>query len=167
LHRAAVTNTVREPTRITSRTGEVHAKSNISILRTNVHVQDSQMDLNCALLTLENPRLSEGKFLRATAEGNVVIDYIDAQGVTNHATATSAVYTYSTTNSMTNAFLVLRGSPVIITNVNYKLEGDPVTWDRVTDTYKAENNVLTIYQTPTNSLNVLPASTKPPVNAVP
>src|SRR4051812_49095421 len=64
--------------------GEFYYKLKTYIYRGNVRVDNPQMKLTCELLTIENPELKEGRFNRATAETNVVIDWADENG-TNHA----------------------------------------------------------------------------------
>src|SRR5437868_11880586 len=80
--------------------GEFYYKLKTYIYRGNVRVDNPQMKLTSELLTIESPELKEGKFNRATAETNVVIDWADETG-TNHATAAKAVYTYVLTNLAT------------------------------------------------------------------
>ncbi len=119
--------------------GEFYYKLKTYIYRGNVRVYNPQMTLTCELLTIESPEMKEGKFNRATAETNVVIDWVDDNG-TNHATADRAVYTYVLTNLATlpeqhwdtNALVVLSGHPYV-TNKMGTWEGDPITWDRIRD----------------------------------
>src|SRR5205814_9596119 len=86
-------------TEIHSKSGQFFMKSNVFVYRGDVHIDDPRMKLTSELLTVEAPRLSTGKFNRATAETNVVIDWTDEKGL-NHATADKAVYTYTVTNSV-------------------------------------------------------------------
>ncbi|HWC58233.1 MAG TPA: LptA/OstA family protein, partial [Verrucomicrobiae bacterium] len=95
---------------------EIYMKSNVYVWSEAVHVDNPQMRLSSELLIVEAPKLdkNKGKYNRATAETNVVIDWTDDKG-TNHATAKKAVYTYILTNVaeppqelwQTNAFVVL------------------------------------------------------------
>jgi len=119
--------------------GDFYYKIKTYIYRGNVRVLNPQMKLTCELLTIESPEMKEGKFNRATAETNVVIDWVDDNG-TNHATADKAVYTYSLTNLATlpetrfetNALVVLSGHPYV-TNKIGTWNGDPIIWDRIKD----------------------------------
>jgi len=126
--------------------GEFHYKLKTYIYRGNVRVDNPQMKLRCELLTIESPELpGGGKFNRATAETNVVIDWVDEDG-TNHATAARAVYTYALTNIaklpeeqwQTNAIVVLSGDPFVVTS-RLKYKGDPIVWDRIRDVFSSSN----------------------------
>lgn len=140
---AAATNepAVKAPDEIfiTSEHGELHYKTNTVIYRDNVAVDDPQMKLRCDLLTLEAPKVPSGKFNRATAEGNVVVDFLN-DGATNHVTAGKVVYTYSITNSVTNAVVVVSGNPVI-TTPSGRYESDPIIWDRIRGTVQWTNRM--------------------------
>src|SRR5690348_6896881 len=86
-------------TRILSDNGlEAHYREKTYIYRKNVRVYNPQMNLTCELLTIDSPVFEDSKFNRAVAETNVVIDWLDANGSTNHATADKAVYSYVVTN---------------------------------------------------------------------
>lgn len=110
------------PTEIQSLSSVFFLRSNVFVYRGDVRVDNPQMKLTCDLLTIEAPKLAPpGKFNRATAETNVVIDWVDDKG-TNHATSDKAVYTYVITNVVqageaphldTNAPVVLTGNPVV------------------------------------------------------
>ena len=133
------------PTVIQSDAGQFFLKSNVFVYRGNVRVDDPRMKLTCQLLAVEAPKVDAGKFNRATAETNVVIDWTDDKGP-NHATADKAVYTYSLTNTAappaenweTNAFVVLTGNPVV-TNVDGTYRADPIIWDRIKDVITSTN----------------------------
>jgi len=115
--------------------------------------------------------MTDGKFNRATALTNVVIDWVDEQGA-NHATSDKAVYTYVLTNSATsppehwetNATVVLTGEPVV-TNSSGTLQGDPIIWDRINDTITSPHMVrTTVNQSGTNKSSLFgppPAKTNP------
>jgi lipopolysaccharide export system protein LptA len=157
---AALAGTTTNRTTITSMAGDFFLKSNVFVYRGDVHVDNPQMKLRCELLVTEAPRLKEdeGRFDRATAETNVVIDWVDDKGP-NHATAQKAIYTYTRTNTamapsanwQTNAFIILIGNPVV-TNVQGVFRSDPIVWDRIKDVITTTNfNSTDIYQTPSNS----------------
>lgn len=148
------------PTEIQSLSGQFFLRSNIYVYRGDVHVDDPRMKLTCDLLTIEAPKLPPpAKFNRATAETNVVIDWVDDKG-TNHATSDKAVYTYVITNPVpageaphleTNAVVVLTGNPVV-TNSQGVFKGDPINWDRINDVITSPNLVnMTINSTQTNN----------------
>ena len=123
----------RRDTTIDSEGGEFHQKTSTAIYRGNVRVYDPHMILTCDLLTLEAPKLPVGKFSQVTASGNVVIDFIDDKGQTNHATAGEAIYTYCITNGITNAVIILTNSPVV-SSPQGVLSGTAIIWDRIHDT---------------------------------
>ena len=126
--------------------GEFYYKLKTYIYRGNVRVDDPRMKLKCELLTIEAPELLVGKFNRATAETNVVIDWKDENG-TNHATAAKAVYTYVITNLaafpethwQTNAFVVLTGNPIVVDSRGNTTRWDPIVWDRINDVISSSN----------------------------
>ncbi len=151
------------PTEIQSQSGQFYMKSNVFIYRGDVHVDNPQMKLTCGLLTIEAPKLPTGKFNRATAETNVVIDFVNGTPpdlTTNHATADKAVYTYSVTNIVTtasgeggetNSIIVLTGNSVV-TNVQGTFKGDPIIMDRIADTITSPNFLkMTVNQSTSNS----------------
>jgi lipopolysaccharide export system protein LptA len=144
---ALVGTATNGPTLIRSDAGQFFLRSNVFVYRGNVRVDNPQMKLTCALLTVEAPKVDTGKFNRATAETNVVIDWTDDKGP-NHATSAKAVYTYSLTNTSpttdehweTNAFVVLTGNPVV-TNVDGTYRSDPIVWDRINDVIISTNSL--------------------------
>ncbi len=146
-------SSVTNRTTITSEQGDFYMKSNVFIYRGDVHVNDPRMKLTCGLLVTESPKLEEGRFDRATATTNVVIDWVDENG-TNHATAEQAVYTYAITNASkweTNAFVVLTGDP-IVKSARGVFRSDPIVWNRMTDVITTTNfNRTDIYQSPSNT----------------
>lgn len=135
---------------------EAYYKVKTYIYRSNVRVFNPQMRLTCELLTIESPDFGDGKYNRATAETNVVIDWVDEHG-TNHATAAKAVYTYVVTNLaelpeqqyQTNATVVLTGSPHVRFGQE-SLEGDPIIWDRMKDVISTPNLQRTTISGTTN-----------------
>lgn len=147
------------PTDIESRSGQFYLKTNFFVYRGDVHVDNPQMKLTCELLTIEAPTFAQGKFNRASAYTNVIIDWVDDKGQPNHATSDKAVYTYVLTNTITgadphwetNAAVVLTGNPVV-TNTSGTFRGDPIIWDRMSDTITSPNMVrMTINQNGTNN----------------
>ena len=126
--------------------GEFYLKLKTYIYRSNVRVDNSQMKLACELLIIESPELKEGKFNRATAETNVVINWLDENG-TNHATADRAVYTYAITNLatppehrwQTNSLVVLSGNPFVTDGRGNTYKWDPIIWDRLNGVISTTN----------------------------
>ncbi len=164
--------TEMRPTEIHSDSGQFFLKSNVFVYRGNVFVDNPQMKLTCQLMTVVAPAMPEGKYNRATALTNVVIDWVDEQG-TNHAVSDKAVYTYVLTNSAvspaehweTNATVVLSGEPIVV-NSSGTLQGDPIIWDRINDTITSPHMTrTTINQSGTNKTSVFGPPTK--TNPVP
>lgn len=131
--------------------GEFYYKIKTYIYRGNVRVDNPDMKLKCELLTIESPEVAEGKYYRATAETNVVIDWVDESG-TNHATAAKAVYTYTLTNLatlpevrwQTNAIAVLSGGNPVMTGNRGMIKGDPINWDRLNGVISTPNVLQTV-----------------------
>jgi lipopolysaccharide transport protein LptA len=161
---APVQKEPRAPTEISSDSGQFNLKSNIFVYTGNVHVNDPKLKLLCEIMTVEAPKLVEGKFNRMTAVSNVVIDFLDEKGQPNHATADRAVYTESITNSFTNKVVVLTGSPVV-TNLQGALRGDLIEWNLLTDEMKVLNEKTTIHQSGTNGANFFETLTTPGTNS--
>ena len=167
------------PTEIQSKSCQFFMKSNVFVYRDDVHIDNPQMKLTCQLLTVERPKMTNGnQFDRATAETNVVIDWVDDKGA-NHATADKGVYTYVVTNVaigqsepilQTNATVVLTGNPVI-TNTSGTFAGDPIIWDRINGVISSPNmRHMTINQGETNTSGLFEPPTSKPAktdNAVP
>jgi lipopolysaccharide export system protein LptA len=136
--------------------GEFHYKTKIYIYRGNVRVDSPQMKLTCELLTIEAPEFTDGKFNRATAETNVVIDWTDSNG-TNHATGEKAVYSFVVTNLaklpekqyLTNNGVVLTGNSYAMVG-GTELRSDPIIWDRVKDAIYAPKVQETVIDVKTN-----------------
>lgn len=163
------------PTIIDSRQARFFMRSNVFVYERDVHVDNPQMQLTCDLLTIEAPKLTVGRYNRATAETNVAIDWVDDKG-TNHARADKAVYTYVITNVLdalgvlrfeTNAFVVLSGHSVV-TNSQGVFHWDPFIWDRINDTISTTNmQSTTVNSGQTNNSEMFPAPTQkePKANA--
>jgi lipopolysaccharide export system protein LptA len=139
------TASVRPPEEIviTSDLLQGNSISNIFIYSGNVRITDEpQLKLTSDSFTAEIPKVVSNKFYRATAEGNVIIDFVRG-GVMNHATADKFIYTYSITNGITNAvaeFRALTNSHVIITNTQKDVFiANPILWNRITGEIKAWN----------------------------
>src|SRR6185312_16254537 len=128
------TSTNGQTTILSDNGGEFYYKLKTYIYRGNVRVDNPQMKLTCELLTIDAPEFEDGKFNRAVAETNVVIDWVDENG-TNHATSQKAVYTYIFTNLaklpekhyVTNCTVVLTGSPVVVGSRG-TMRWDPIVW---------------------------------------
>jgi lipopolysaccharide export system protein LptA len=133
---------------IHSHQSQIYMNSNVYVWSEDVRVDNPQMQLKCEVLTVESPKIDseKGKYNRATAETNVVIDWTDDKGATNHATSDKAVYTYVLTNLavppeaqwQTNAFVVLTGNPVL-NSAQGVYRADPIVWDRIRNIISSTN----------------------------
>jgi lipopolysaccharide export system protein LptA len=158
-------------TRILSDAGlEAHYQEKTYIYRKNVRVYNPQMNLTCEMLTIDAPVFEDGKFNRAVAETNVVIDWIDKNG-TNHATADKAVYTYVMTNLaelpeqkyQTNQTVVLTGKPFVLMGGD-TIRGDPIVWDRIKNVFYTTNLQETVL---TNKATMFDTGVTPKTNSPP
>lgn len=143
------------PTEIRARALHGNLRSNVFVYVDNVHVDNPQTQLWSSLLTLEDPKLPSGKFNRATAETNVIIDFVNGTPpnlTTNHATCDRAVYTFIITNLatapalqwQTSSVIVLSGNAVV-TNNQGTFRGEPIIYDRIKDEIWTPNLSNTVY----------------------
>jgi len=101
-----------------------------AIYRGHVRVDDPQMKLTCAQLTTDLPQAG-GRPNHIVAETNVVIDFTDDKGQTNHATSDKAVYLYNVQNGVTNETVTLTGNPQPqVENAQGTQAGDVIVWSR-------------------------------------
>jgi len=120
----------RAPTRIDSdNSADFDLNGHQAIYRGHVRVDDPQMKLTCAQLTSDLPE-SGGRPTHIVAETNVVIDFTDDKGQTNHATSDKAVYLYNVQNGVTNETVTLTGNPQM-ENAQGTQAGDVIIWNRV------------------------------------
>lgn len=134
----------RAPTLIDADTLEFRLESRSAVYSGNVKVTDPQMRLTCELLTARfmtnNARLEIESII---AETNVVIDALDWEGRTNHATADKLVYSYSVVDGTTNQTLELTGKPKLV-NPMGGLSGDLIFVDLVKGKVFAKNQTTSI-----------------------
>ena len=124
----------RAPTRIDSdNSADFDLNGHQAIFRGHVRVDDPEMKLTCALLVADVPQAG-GHPNHIVAETNVVIDFTDAKGQTNHATGDKAVYIYNVQNGVTNETVTLTGNPQM-ENAQGTQTGDVIIWDRANNKY--------------------------------
>jgi len=116
------------PALITSRTGSFDLNSRTATYQGNVHVDDPQMKLRCEWLLASLPP-SGGRISHIVCETNVVIDYSDEKGQTNHITSDKAVYDYNVQGNVTNETITFTGNPKI-ENAQAIITGEPIIWNR-------------------------------------
>lgn len=164
------------PTKIWSDSGYFDIKNRLAVYTGHVRVEDPQLKLTCDKLTARTPEHG-GRMDSVVGEGNVVVDMVDQNGVTNHATGDKLVYSYKVENSVTNDTAVLTGSPDRLPHVKttqMEISGTKFTWDRTTGLIATENAQSTFqFETPskTNTSAVLtnnvPVTTNTPPIAPP
>jgi lipopolysaccharide export system protein LptA len=147
----------RAPTEITSdNSADFDLTGHEVTYHGHVRVDDPQMKLTCAQLTADVPE-SGGHVSRIVVETNVVIDFTDERGQTNHATSDKAVYLYNVQNGVTNETVTLTGNPQM-ENAQGTQAGDVIIWDRANNKIHFDNPHMIFRQ----SLNGATAETNPP-----
>jgi lipopolysaccharide export system protein LptA len=134
----------RGSTLITSESADFDLNGHEATYRGHVRVDDPQMNLACERLVADVP-LSGGHVNHIVAETNVVIDFLDNQGHTNHATGDKAVYVYSEQGGTTNETVTLTGNPQMETDRG-TLTGDVIVWDRLNNRLSASNQKMVFHQ---------------------
>jgi lipopolysaccharide transport protein LptA len=111
---SATTNSpdATRPPRIDSDSADFDLVARTATYRGDVRVDDPEMKLTCAWLVADVPQ-EDGHPNHIVAETNVVIDFTDTKGQTNHATGDKAVYLYNVQNGVTNKTVTLTGNPQI------------------------------------------------------
>jgi lipopolysaccharide transport protein LptA len=150
----------RGPTLISSASADFDLTGHEATYRGHVRVDDPQMNLVCERLVADVPQAG-GHVNHIVAETNVVIDFMDDKGHTNHATSDKAVYVYSEAGGVTNETVTLTGNPQM-ENVQGTLTGDVIVWDRLNNHLTASNQKMVFRQ----SLNGTAADTNPPVPVI-
>jgi lipopolysaccharide transport protein LptA len=146
----------RAPTEIHSDSWDFDMTARQVVYHGHVRVDDPQMKLTCAQLTADSPE-SGGRVNHIVAETNVVIDFTDTKGQTNHATSDKAVYLYNVQNGVTNETVTLTGNPQM-ENVQGTQAGDVIIWDRANNKIHIDNPHMIRRQ----NLNGATADTNPP-----
>ena len=136
--------TPRGPTLITSLSADFDLSGREATYRGHVRVDDPQMKLACEKLVADVPQAG-GHVSHIVAETNVVIDFLDNRGKTNHATADKAVYVYSEQGGATNETVTLTGNPQM-ENDQGTLIGDVIVWDRLNNRLSASNQKMVLRQ---------------------
>jgi lipopolysaccharide export system protein LptA len=149
--RAATNSTPRAFTEISSDRAEFDLEAHRAIYYGDVFVDDPQMKLNCDQLTVTLPQTG-GRPERIVAEKNVVIDFTDDKGQTNHVTSQKAVYTYKVESGVTNEVVTFTGTPQPqLQNATVIQTGDVIVWTRANDTDHV--NITNPHTVPLQNLN--------------
>jgi lipopolysaccharide transport protein LptA len=149
-------STPRAPTLINSDSGDFDLNGHQAIYRGHVRVDDPQMKLTCERLVADMPQAG-GRPNRIVAETNVVIDFTDTKGQTNHATGDKAVYVYSEQGGVTNKTVTLTGNPQM-ENAQGTQAGDVIILDLANNKVHFDNPHMIFRQ----NLNGATADTNSP-----
>jgi len=150
---------LRSPTLINADSADFDLAGHEAVYHGHVRVDDPQMKLVCEQLVADVPQ-SGGHVNHIVAETNVVIDFTDDKGRTNHATSDKAVYVYELEAGVTNETVTLTGN-AMIESLQGTLTGEPIIWDRAKNRMHADNEKMIFRQnlsiTPTETLLPSPA----------
>ena len=150
---AATNLTTRVVTRIESKSGDFDMNTHQATYHDHVRVTSPEMKLTCERLVADLPP-SGGRPDHIVCETNVVIDFTDEHGKTNHVTAAKAVYDFHVQDGVTNDMVTLTGNP-LVENAQGTQSGDPIIWDRVNNKFTFQNPKMIFRQSP----NIGPAAT--------
>jgi lipopolysaccharide transport protein LptA len=139
----------RGPTTIESDSVDFDLAGHTATYCGDVRVDDPQMKLRCEWLLASLPQ-GGGHVTNIVAETNVVIDFTDDKGKTNHATSDKAVYFYNVQNGVTNETVTLTGHAKVENDQGW-LTGEPIIWNRATGHVTANNGKTIFRQTVTGS----------------
>ena len=140
----------RAPTRIDSNSADFDMAGRHAVYHDNVRVDDPQMKLTCEEMTADLPQTG-GHIDHLVALTNVVMDFVDDKGQTNHATGDKAVYDYKVVSGVTNEIVTLTGNAKV-ENAQGWMTGEPIIWDRVNNSVHAENQKMILRQSITTTL---------------
>jgi lipopolysaccharide export system protein LptA len=156
----AQTNNPAPPalTRIESKVGEFDISGNKAIYHGDVRVNSPEMKLTCERLVADLPP-SGGQPNHIVCETNVVIDFTDEHGQTNHVTSEKAVYDFHVQDGVTNETVTLTGGPKPkVENAQSITVADVIVWDRANNRFTFQNQKMIFRQSP----NLAPAATNSP-----
>ena len=152
--------TPRAPTLINSESADFDLNGHQGIYHRLVRVDDPQMKLTCEQLVADMPPAG-GRPNHIVAKTNVVIDFTDDKGQTNHATSDKAVYVYSEQGGVTNETVTLTGNPQM-ENAQGTQTGDVIILDRANNKVHFDNPHMIFRQ----NLNGAATDTNSPVTVV-
>jgi lipopolysaccharide export system protein LptA len=139
--------------KLTAQTGDFYLHTQRAIHHGHVRVTDPKMKLTCEWLTADMSPGS-GRVDHIVCDTNVVIDFVDDRGQTNHAVCGRAVYFYQVVSGVTNETITLTEHPEVDTT-DAQTMADVIIWDRVSDHVHYDNEIIL----PRRHLVVLPEGT--------
>ncbi len=128
------------PAEINSDAADFDLNLHQAVYRGHVRVLDTQVKLTCDWMVVELPTAG-GRLNHVLADTNVVVDFTDAKGQTNHVTAARAVYDYQVEGLVTNETVTFTGNPVAET-ADYIILSEPLIWDRAQNTFHLKNESI-------------------------
>ena len=121
------------PTAINSDAADFDLNLHQAVYRGHVLVVDPQVRMTCEWMLVDLP--AGGEHLNhVLAVTNVVIDFVDQKGLTNHVTAAQAVYDYKVASGVTNETVTFTGHPVV-EMPTMTIYSEPLVWDRAANKY--------------------------------
>ena len=129
------------PTQINSDAADFDLNLHQAVYRGHVRVLDTQVKLTCDWMVVDLPAAG-GHLSHVLADTNVVVDFRDNKGQTNHVTAARAVYEYQVEGSVTNETVTFTGNP-IATTADYKILSEPLVWDRAGNKFHLHQETIT------------------------
>jgi len=139
---------------ITSGSGYFDKNARRLVYSTHVYVDDPRVKLWCEQLTLDLP--PQGHPTNVVAETNVVIDFIDEKGQTNHVTSDKAVYTFGVDAGVTNELVTFTGhpnQPPVVTTADATIYSEPLIWDRAANKFHFFDQKVILHQSLTGTNN--------------
>jgi lipopolysaccharide export system protein LptA len=133
----------------------------------HVRVDDPQMILTGEKMVADLPQ-SGGHISRIVVETNVVMNFLDDKGKTNHAISDKAVYDYYVQGKVTNEAVTLSGHASVTNSDGSWMTGEPIIWDRENNSVHASNEVMSVKQNMSDAMggtNSPPAKTNKPAAA--
>ena len=123
----------KPPTEINADAADFDLNIHQAIYRGHVLVVDPQVRMMCAWMLVDLP--TGGDHLNhVLAVTNVVVDFVDQKGQTNHVTAAQAVYDYKVVGTVTNETVTFSGNP-IVEMPTMTIYSEPLVWDRGENKY--------------------------------
>ena len=123
----------KPPTEINAEGADFDLNIHQAIYRGHVLVLDPQVRMTCAWMLVDLPQGGE-HLNHVQAVTNVVVDFVDQKGQTNHITAVQAVYDYKVVGAVTNETVTFTGNP-IVEMPTMTIYSEPLVWDRGANKY--------------------------------
>ena len=136
------------PTQINSDTADFDLNNHQAVYCGHVTVVDPKVNLTCDWMVVNLPQAG-GHLSHVLADTNVVVDFTDAKGQTNHVTADRAVYDYKVEGSVTNETVTFTGhpnSPPKVEYPDYTITSEPLVWDRATGHFRFTDYQMNLHQ---------------------